>query len=113
MRRKALLEAEQWSAPLIAKKADQSRQTKTEPEKMSHQRFGPKYGRSELKNISIGRYLAVFITHVIHPGHLYVQIADRHLPLYYQMMEDLKQEFNKASNQSQSFCSSPVLGKCY
>ena len=71
--------------------------------------FKPKFGPEELKSRRI-QSSSVLITHVIHPNHLYVQIEDQDLPLYHQLKEDLQKEFRGATNQSPSYCSSPVVG---
>lgn len=76
---------------------------------LQQQKFKPKFGPLEVKNGCI-QYSAVVITHVVHPYHIYVQFEDQELPLYRKMMKDLQIEFRDATNESPTYCPSPVEG---
>ncbi len=124
IRREAQLAAQHWSSLVVNKLEDETElisnvtvvdddlnEPKHEEEValQVENRFKPKFGPVEVKSRCI-QYSYVLITHVIHPSHLYIQIEDQDLPLYRQMMNDLQQEFRWATKQSNSFCSSPVVG---
>lgn len=70
--------------------------------------FKPKLGNNQSDP---PKYSAVFITNIVHPNHMYMQLDDKDLPSYHHMLEELQKEFCTATKQSPSHCPSPVAGK--
>ena len=105
------------SLPLVIKECSKATETdelsspidNARGELILQQKFKPKFGPLQVKNGSI-QYSAVVITEVVHPYHIYVRFEDQDLPLYRQMMEDLQLEFGEATNESPSYCPTPVKG---
>ncbi len=71
--------------------------------------FEPKFGSSGALSGELN-HSAVIITNMVHPGHLYIQLVDQDLPLYYQMQMDLQEEFGSVTNKSPSYCPTPANG---
>lgn len=75
-------------------------------------KFKPKFGSWELDCKPI-EHASVLITEITTPDYVYVQIQDEDTPFYHQLIKELNEEFCSSTPQSESYCSSPVVGHAY
>jgi len=71
--------------------------------------YKPKYGYWDLES-NPPEHLAVFISEITAPNYVYIQIEDKDVPRYQQLLKELQAEFSSATRQSASFCPLPIIG---
>lgn len=71
--------------------------------------YKPKYGSWDLES-NPPEHLAVFISEITAPNYVYIQIEDKDVPRYQQLLKELQAEFNSATRQSASYCPLPIIG---
>ena len=76
----------------------------------SLKKFKPKYDSLELRR-KPAKASSVIITNATLPTEIYCQILDDDLPKYQQMQVNLQFMFGKVTDQSHTYCASPVIGK--
>ncbi len=76
----------------------------------SLKKFKPKYDRLDLQRKPV-KASSVIITNATLPTEIYCQILDDDMPKYQQMQSNLQFMFGKVTDQSHTYCVSPVIGK--
>lgn len=71
-------------------------------------KYQPRFSPLEQK-ARAPKHARVFITKIINPRFVYVQLSEDKLR-YHKMLSELQTEFRSATSQSTSYCQSPVVG---